>query len=94
MLGKANKERIAPFGQPAADALKHYLPQRYLLTENLKEDSPWIFVGRCGEKLTRQRLWQIVNGRSEGIGRNVAAHMLRHACATGMMNNGADLRTI
>ena len=92
--GKGDKERMVPFGHPAANALRHYLPQRYLLTKDLKEDSACIFVGRYGEKLTRQRLWQIVNGRSEGIGRNVAPHMLRHACATGMMNNGADLRTI
>ena len=88
--GKGNKERIVPFGHPAAEALKHYLAQRHSFTEN----SPWLFVGHCGEQLTRQRVWQIVHMRSRAIGRNVAPHMLRHSCATQMMENGADLRTI
>ncbi len=54
VCGKGDKERIAPFGRPAARALNHYLAQRPLLTK----DSPWLFVGRSGEQLTRQRLWQ------------------------------------
>ena len=88
--GKGDKERMVPFGHPAAEALKHYLAQRHSLTEV----SPWIFVGRGGEQLTRQRLWQIVRACSPGVGRNVAPHMLRHSCATQMMENGADLRTV
>jgi integrase/recombinase XerD len=88
--GKGDKERMVPFGHPAAEALKHYLAQRHSLTEV----SPWIFVGRGGGQLTRQRLWQIVRACSSGVGRNVAPHMLRHSCATQMMENGADLRTV
>jgi integrase/recombinase XerD len=90
--GKGDKERMVPFGHPAAEALKHYLAQRHSLTEV----SPWIFVGRGGEQLTRQRLWQIVRACSPGVGRNVAPHMLRHSCATQMMEkrrgspHGAD----
>jgi integrase/recombinase XerD len=90
VCGKGNKERIAPFGRPAAEALKHYLAQRHSFTK----DSPWLFVGRSGEQLTRQRLWQIVHACSPAIGRNVSPHMLRHTCATQMMENGADLRTV
>jgi integrase/recombinase XerD len=90
VLGKGNKDRIVPFGRPAAETLKHYLAQRHLLTK----DSPWLFVGRNGEQLTRQRVWQIVHARSEAIGRNVSPHMLRHSCATQMLERGADLRTI
>jgi integrase/recombinase XerD len=90
VCGKGNKERIAPFGRTAARALNHYLVQRPLLTK----DSPWLFVGRWGKQLTRQRLWQIVHARSEGIGRNVSPHMLRHSCATHIMENGAGFRTI
>jgi len=88
--GKGNKERIAPVGHTAADALRHYLAQRHLFTQN----SPLLFVGRTGEQITRQRLWQIVRARSKAIGRNVGPHMLRHSAATHMMDNGADLRTV
>ena len=88
--GKGDKERIAPFGHCAAQALRHYLARRHLFTL----DSPWIFVGRGRKQLTRQRLWQIVHARSNAIGRNVSPHMLRHTCATQMMDGGADLRTL
>jgi integrase/recombinase XerD len=88
--GKGDKERIMPFGRPAAEALQHYLAQRHFFTK----DSPYIFVGRGGKQLTRQRVWQLVHACSQGIGRNVSPHMLRHSCATQMMENGADLRTI
>ncbi len=88
--GKGDKERIAPFGHRAQEALKHYLAQRHLLTKS----SPWLFVGVRGKQLTRMRLWQIVNQCSPAIGRKVSPHMLRHSCATHMMENGADLRTV
>ena len=88
--GKGDKERIAPFGLRAATALGTWLAMRPLLTK----DSPWLFVGRWGRQLTRQRLWQMVRGRSQGVGRNVSPHMFRHSCATHMIENGADLRTV
>ena len=88
--GKGDKERIAPFGLRAATALGTWLAMRPLLTK----DSPWLFVGRWGGQLTRQRLWQMVRGRSQGVGRNVSPHMFRHSCATHMIENGADLRTV
>jgi integrase/recombinase XerD len=53
-----------------------------------------LFVGRGGRKLTRQRVWQMVRAASAGSGRNASPHMLRHSCATHMVENGADLRTV
>jgi integrase/recombinase XerD len=88
--GKGDKERIAPFGQQAATALRTWLALRRLLTK----DSPWLFVGRWGRQLTRQRLWKIVSEHSARIGRKVSPHMFRHSCATHMIENGADLRTV
>ena len=56
--------------------------------------SPLLFVARGGRKLTRQRLWQMVGAASVATGRHASPHMLRHSCATHMVENGADLRTV
>jgi integrase/recombinase XerD len=55
---------------------------------------PFLFVARGGRKLTRQRVWQMVRAASAGSGRKASPHMLRHSCATHMVENGADLRTV
>jgi len=56
--------------------------------------SPLLFVARGGTKLTRQRVWQMVRAASAASGRKASPHMLRHSCATHMVENGADLRTV
>jgi integrase/recombinase XerD len=56
--------------------------------------SPLLFVARGGRKLTRQRVWQMVKAASAASGRHASPHMLRHSCATHMVENGADLRTV
>ncbi|HLV85716.1 MAG TPA: tyrosine recombinase [Candidatus Sulfotelmatobacter sp.] len=56
--------------------------------------SPLLFIARGGRKLTRQRVWQMVRAASSASGRKASPHMLRHSCATHMVENGADLRTI
>jgi integrase/recombinase XerD len=56
--------------------------------------SPFLFIALGGRKLTRQRVWQIVGQASAGSGRRASPHMLRHSCATHMVENGADLRTV
>jgi integrase/recombinase XerD len=53
-----------------------------------------LFIGRGAKPLTRQRVWQMVGNRSGGAGRHASPHMLRHSCATHMVENGADLRTV
>jgi integrase/recombinase XerD len=57
-------------------------------------NSPVLFVARAGRKLTRQRIWQMVGAASLASGRHASPHMLRHSCATHMVENGADLRTV
>jgi integrase/recombinase XerD len=56
--------------------------------------SPFLFIARGGRKLTRQRVWQMVGAASIASGRHASPHMLRHSCATHMVENGADLRTV
>jgi integrase/recombinase XerD len=56
--------------------------------------SPFLFIAQGGRKLTRQRIWQMVGQASAASGRHASPHMLRHSCATHMVENGADLRTV
>jgi integrase/recombinase XerD len=97
--GKGDKERIVPLGKSAQDALAVYMKHsRSILLAGSKAKmatiSPLLFVGRRGQRLTRQRVWQMVRAASATMGRNASPHMLRHSCATHMVENGADLRTV
>ncbi|MGA8622453.1 MAG: tyrosine recombinase [Candidatus Sulfotelmatobacter sp.] len=91
--GKGDKERVVPLGRSAQDALTEYLAQsRSVLARG--NNSPLLFIARGGHKLTRQRVWQMVRTASAASGRAASPHMLRHSCATHMVENGADLRTV
>ena len=91
--GKGDKERIVPLGKSAQDALTVYLKTgRSALSAG--KNSPSLFLARGAHALTRQRVWQMVRAASAGSGRNASPHMLRHSCATHMVENGADLRTV
>ena len=91
--GKGDKERIVPLGRSAQDALTGYIKNsRPQFTAG--KSSPFLFLGRRARKLTRQRIWQMVQSASAATGRKASPHMLRHSCATHMVENGADLRTV
>jgi integrase/recombinase XerD len=90
--GKGDKERIVPIGKAAQDRISAYLADGREVLLNGKISS-MLFVQRGGGKLTRQRVWQMVKD-SSASGRHASPHMLRHSCATHMVENGADLRTV
>lgn len=90
--GKGDKERIVPLGKGAIDAIARYLGQARPVLARGKA-SPMLFLGRGSRALTRNRVWQMVSAASAG-GRHASPHMLRHSCATHMVGNGADLRTV
>ena len=71
------------------------LPTTNMQTRNMQtRNSPLLFIARGGKKLSRQRIWQMVGTASAASGRHASPHMLRHSCATHMVENGADLRTV
>jgi integrase/recombinase XerD len=91
--GKGDKERIVPIGNSARQFIAEFLREGrpVLLGE---KTSSLLFVARGARKLTRQRVWQIVRAAARVTGRKASPHMLRHSCATHMVENGADLRTV
>ncbi len=100
VIGKGDKQRLVPMGEPAADALGEYLRHcRPLLVTaeraGERRDKGCVFVSRSGRPLTRARLWTLVRdyARQAGLG-HVHPHMLRHSFATHLLAGGADLRVV
>jgi integrase/recombinase XerD len=91
--GKGDKERIVPIGAPAQQALRDYLRDGRAVLVGRKKVAE-LFVARGGHKLTRERVWMIVDRASRAVGRHASPHMLRHSAATHMVSHGADLRTV
>ena len=91
--GKGDKERMVPLGVPAQQALQQYLKGGREVLAN-KRSSSLLFLGVGARRLSRQRVWQLVGKAGLASGRHSSPHMLRHSCATHMVENGADLRTV
>jgi integrase/recombinase XerD len=86
--GKGDKERIVPLGRAAIEALAEYLQHgRPALA---RKPSPRLFLSSHGHALSRGWIWQLVKQSD----RQASPHMLRHSCATHMVERGADLRTV
>ena len=90
--GKGDKERIVPIGKAAQEQISTYLADGREALLNGKI-SAMLFVRKGGRRLSRQWVWQMVKDASAS-GRHASPHMLRHSCATHMVENGADLRTV
>ena len=92
--GKGDKERIVPLGAPAQQALRDYLRDGRPLLIGKGKTAAELFLARGGHKLTRERIWMIVERAGRAAGRHASPHMLRHSAATHMVSHGADLRTV
>jgi integrase/recombinase XerD len=95
VIGKGDKERIVPIGQPACAALSAYLTglRRRL---DPADRRPAVFLSRTGRPLDRENIWRLVKkyARRAGLGKNIHPHTLRHSFATHLVSHGADLRTV
>jgi integrase/recombinase XerD len=94
-VGKGNKERIVPLGKRACVAISRYLGSlRQVLAK--KKNSDFLFLNRCGGKISRQSIWKIIKkyARLARIKKEVRPHILRHSFATHLLERGADLRSV
>ena len=96
IVGKGNKERIAPISGVALRALTDYLEHgRPELIRSYAKPTSAVFLNARGGRLTRQSVHALVAdaGRTIGVA-NLHPHTLRHSFATHMLSGGADLRVI
>lgn len=93
VMGKGRKERIVPFGEPAALALQAWLDARARL---LRDATDALFLGERGTKLSVRQIQNVVRRYGAlGAGRSdLHPHALRHTTATHLLDAGADLRAI
>lgn len=93
VVGKGNKQRVVPFGAPAADALKRWLEVRHKLATDAS-DATVIFLGNRGGRLDPRQARRIVHRETAAAGVEVSPHALRHSAATALVEGGADLRVV
>lgn len=95
VLGKGNKERTIPFGNPALRALTSWLKQgRDQIAQSQSGDA--VFIGARGKRIDQRTVRTVVYealSAIEGIER-MGPHALRHSAATHLLEGGADLRTV
>lgn len=100
LLGKGDKERIVPFGAAASSALEDWfqagrpslVPERW----RRRGDAESVFLNQRGGRLSRQGIWLVIRAAGDrvGITEHLSPHVLRHSCATHMLDGGADLRYV
>jgi len=95
VLGKGSKERVVPLGRSAREAIGDYLTTgRTELVGRTRTSA--LFLNARGGRLTRQGAWLIVRaaGDRAGLSGRLFPHVLRHSCATHMLDRGADIRVV
>jgi integrase/recombinase XerD len=95
VIGKGNKERRVPMGEPARERLHRYLAgPRAEWTA--RRPTAACFVSRRGQRLSREAVWRLVRRWVEaaGVPGHVTPHTFRHSFATHLLAGGADLRVV
>ncbi|HLM17448.1 MAG TPA: site-specific tyrosine recombinase XerD [Acidimicrobiia bacterium] len=97
VMGKGSKERVVPLGRSAREAVGDYLTTgRPELSGSGRQRETALFLNARGGRLTRQGAWLIVRaaGDRAGLAGRLFPHVLRHSCATHMLDHGADIRVV
>jgi integrase/recombinase XerD len=95
--GKGSKQRIAPLGEMAAQAVREYLDnERPRLAASAQSVPEWLILSRRGRRLRREAIWELVKRYAirAGAPATISPHTLRHSFATHLLAGGADLRQV
>ena len=92
--GKGDKERLVPMGEPSCDWVRRY--SRSAREDLIKAPTDVLFLSLRGRQMTRQTFWHRIKQYGDQIGLKMALspHVVRHAFATHLVNNDADLRVV
>lgn len=95
VIGKGNKERTVPFGQPAMHAVDDWL-RRSRPALRTEDSGQALLLGRRGKRIDARQARQVVSDALEALGDTAARgpHALRHSAATHLLDRGADLRAV
>ncbi len=95
VIGKGNRERLIPLGGEAQDWLRDFIDGARIEIL-LERQTDYLFPTRRGDRMTRQAFWHIIKryAKKAGVRKKLSPHTVRHAFATHLLNNGADLRVI
>ena len=100
-FGKGSRERVVPLLGRAAEAMEEWLgpggrdglePARWAR----RGDAEAVYLNARGGRLSRQGAWGVVrhHGDRVGLGERLTPHVLRHSCATHLLDHGADIRIV
>ncbi|MHB8511425.1 MAG: site-specific tyrosine recombinase XerD [Actinomycetota bacterium] len=94
-VGKGSKERVVPFGEPAASALRSYLENARGSFIRVRREHA-LFVNARGQRLTRQGCWKLIKKYADraNLTRRISPHTLRHSFASHLIEHGADVRDV
>jgi integrase/recombinase XerC len=94
--GKGRRERLAPAGQRALDAIRQYLAKRGQPNPGQNVDEQALFVNKSGQRLSTRSVRRKLDKylAQAGLDPSISPHTLRHTFATHMLNKGADLRSV
>ena len=101
VIGKGNKQRLVPVGRYAYQSLVSWLGSEGRMkilgkSRRSRDSLDAVFINMRGNRLSRQGAWFILKERANrvGLGDKLSPHVLRHSCATHMLDNGADIRVV
>lgn len=96
VLGKGGKERVVPFGVPAAHALDRYLADARPALRGESSDTGTLFLNSRGAAMNTRSVYELVAGLLHELPGSGPAgpHALRHTAATHLLDGGADLRAV